>query len=405
VSQGETSSEADKKPAEGAPAEKPADAAAAAGAAPGAAPAEGAPAEAKAGDAKTAEGEAAEPAKPKGDRSTHFIFEHKVFAIPGARFLMAPDTHRPVYSVPLGALKGMMDLQLVRSSFSIKAGSPDDEVLTVVGKSLKYVKDIRPGDTIPNELLDGSASWSVSDQHRMIAKNRLMLQLASWVTGRETVVTDMEHLQQVVEDPAMKKNISDGIAKMAGQLGLPEEKKEEVLDRIDKLARELCYIEALRSRLNELKLIPLKLREIEHYFRRNKTLGQEVQQIIRLIRPPLQAYSGHFDQVDAQTGEIVAALKNLDNQINYVRESRDELHQKFMVWDKMHEKWREVVIEVGEEPLELIHETYRFAAHNFLQPKSWQLNITTGIPGAKPGAPGAKPKEKAKIKIEGKARL
>jgi hypothetical protein len=399
VSQGETPTEAEKTPAEGAPADKPADAQAAATPAAAPAPAEGEAA------GQPAEGEAAEAAKPKGDRSTHFIFEHKVFAIPGARFLLAPDTHRAVYSVPLGALKGMMDLQLVRSSFGIKAGSPDDEVLTVVGKSLKYVKDIRPGDTIPNELLDGSASWSVSDQHRMIAKNRLMLQLASWVTGRETVVTDMEHLQQVVEDPAMKKNINDGIAKMAAHLGIPEEKKEEVLDRIDKLARELCYIEALRSRLNELKLIPLKLREIEHYFRRNKTLGQEVQQIIRLIRPPLQAYSGHFDQVDAQTGEIVAALKNLDNQINYVRESRDELHQKFMVWDKMHEKWREVVIEVGEEPLELIHETYRFAAHNFLQPKSWQLNITTGIPGAKPGAPGAKPKEKAKIKIEGKARL
>jgi hypothetical protein len=399
LSQGETPTEAEKTPAGGASADKPADAQAAATPAAAPAPAEGEAA------SQPAEGETAEAAKPKGDRSTHFIFEHKVFAIPGARFLLAPDTHRAVYSVPLGALKGMMDLQLVRSSFGIKAGSPDDEVLTVVGKSLKYVKDIRPGDTIPNELLDGSASWSVSDQHRMIAKNRLMLQLASWVTGRETVVTDMEHLQQVVEDPTMKKNISDGIAKMAGQLGLPEEKKEEVLDRIDKLARELCYVEALRSRLNELKLIPLKLREIEHYFRRNKTLGQEVQQIIRLIRPPLQAYSSHFDQVDAQTGEIVGALKNLDNQISYVRESRDELHQKFMIWDKMHDKWKEVVIEVGEEPLELIHETYRFAAHNFLQPKAWQLNITTGVPGQKPGAPGAKPKEKAKIKIEGKARL
>jgi len=238
----------------------------------------------------------------------------------------------------------------------------------------------------------------------MIAKNRLMLQLASWVTGRETVVTDLEHLQQVVDDPKMKQNIQDGVAKMAVQLGIPEDKKEEVLDRIDKMARELCYIEALRGRLNDLKLIPLKLREIEHYFRRNKTLGQEVQQIIRLVHPPLQAYTSQFDQVDAQTSELVAALKNLDNQIAYIRESRDELHQKFMIWDKMYDTWKAVEIEVGEEPLELIHETYRFAAHNFLQPKSWQLNISTGMP-AKPGAQAAKPKEKAKIKIEGKARL
>lgn len=393
MSQGETPSAPETKPAEAAAPDMPA----------AVAPAEGAPAPAE-GAAPSAEGEKTEAAKPTGDRATHFIFEHKVFAIPNSRFLLAPDTHRPVLSVPLGALKGMMDLQLVRASFGIKAGSPDDEVLTVVSKSLKFVKDIRPGDTIPNELLDGTASWSVSDQHRMIAKNRLMLQLASWVTGRETVVTDMEHLQQVVDDPNMKKNIQDGVAKMAGQLGIPPEKKEEVLDRIDKLARELCYIEALRSRLNELKLIPLKLREIEHYFRRNKTLGQEVQQIIRLIRPPLQAYTNHFDQVDAQTSEIVAALKNMDNQVAYIRESRDELHQKFMIWDRMHERWTSVEIEVGEEPLELIHDTYRFAAHNFLQPKSWQLNISTGMP-AKGAAPGAKPKEKAKIKIEGKARL
>lgn len=400
MSQGDASTPSENKPAETPAPEKPAEGAVApvAQAADDAKPVEGA--------APAAEGEKKDAAPPaaKGDRSTHFVFEHKVFAIPNSKFLLAPDTHRPVLSVPLGALKGMMDLQLVRSSFGIKAGSPDDEVLGIVAKSLKYVKDIRPGDTIPNELLDGSASWSVSDEHRMIAKNRLMLQLASWVTGRETVVTDLEHLQQVVDDPNMKQNIQDGVTKMAGQLGVPEEKKEEVLDRIDKIARELCYIEALRGRLGELKLIPLKLREIEHYFRRNKTLGQEVQQIIRLIRPPLQAYSNQFDQVDAQTSELVAALKNMDNQIHYIRESRDELHQKFMVWDKMYDKWKTVEIEVGEEPLELIHDTYRFAAHNFLQPKAWQLNISSSA-GIKPGAGAAKPKEKAKIKIEGKARL
>ena len=34
-------------------------------------------------------------------------------------------------------------------------------MLKPVAQGLKYVKDIRPGDTIPRELLDGTASWSI----------------------------------------------------------------------------------------------------------------------------------------------------------------------------------------------------------------------------------------------------
>lgn len=58
-----------------------------------------------------------------------------------------------------------------------------------------------------------------------------------------------------------------------------------------------------------------------------------------LIRAPLADFDSMFTQADAQTGEILAVLRNIGAQTKFIREMRDELHHRLMLWDEMITPW------------------------------------------------------------------
>jgi hypothetical protein len=116
------------------------------------------------------------------DRSTHFAFQHKVFSIKDAVFRLS-QTEEPLFRVELGDLKCGVSVPSLRNEFGIKPESDDGKLLGLIEKALRFVKEIRPGDSIPKELLDGSCSWSVEDRHRKLAHNRMTVQLVSWLSG------------------------------------------------------------------------------------------------------------------------------------------------------------------------------------------------------------------------------
>ncbi|MEQ8587991.1 MAG: hypothetical protein RIB31_18265 [Thalassobaculaceae bacterium] len=203
-----------------------------------------------------------EAASDKLDPNTHFVFQHRVFKLPDARFELSGRDRNPVMRVELGDIDAVIPIDDVASEFGIMPDSPDGKLLVTVSNSLKYVKDIRPGDSIPSELLDGTASWRVEDHHRELAKNRLMVQVATWLTGAESVVLDMAELRRMSTDADMQQRVRDGITKIADSLGLGADRRNEVLDMIDRFARELCYIEALRDRYNSARGISTRTTSI-----------------------------------------------------------------------------------------------------------------------------------------------
>src|SRR5947209_6955453 len=91
------------------------------------------------------------PEPRKAEKPTHFVFEHAVFSVKEACFVLSPQTGEPSYNVPLGDVKASLPVDTVASSFGIGKSSPDAELLQIVKSSLKFVKEIRPGDSIPSE--------------------------------------------------------------------------------------------------------------------------------------------------------------------------------------------------------------------------------------------------------------
>ena len=95
-------------------------------------------------------------------------------------------------------------------------------------------------------------------------------------------------------------------------------------------------------------------------------------QMQKLFRTPMTEYQTIFDQVDAQSGEILSLMRNLDSQIAFTRKQRDELHTRFMDWEELLVKWVDVTIERSNANEQLIKTTYRFLAQRYLKTNVWK---------------------------------
>jgi hypothetical protein len=292
-----------------------------------------------------------------------------VFNVEGAYFAPAPDSGEALFHVVLGEIKGAMTLNAMRGEFGIQPESADGKLLGVVERSLRYVKKIFPNDSIPREVLDGTASWSVEDRHREIASSRLSYQLATWIGGKESVVSDADQLQMLVDDPLIKKRILEAFDKMADTLKL--ENKQEIVDRIDVLARELAYIEALRERFGAVKLIQDKLSGVAKVYARDRHTLDEISRMQMLVRTPIGEFLNLFKSIDTETGEIVALMKDLQGRVDFIRNMRDELHFMLMKWDDLIAQWQEQPVERSDALIPLFKKTYQFLAQNYRPSSNW----------------------------------
>ncbi len=307
------------------------------------------------------------------DRSTHFMFEHRVFNVKGAHFAYTVDGVEPAFHVTLGELRAALRLPALRNEFGIVSESPDGKLLDIIERSLKYVKEIRPGDSIPRELLDGSASWTVEERHRAIARGRLAVQVVSWLSGKETVIVNEHELARLVEDPETKSRMQAATAEIAEKLGIGASRKQEVIDRIDDLGRELAYIEALRDRYTTAKSITAKINHLAKLYRADRAMVQDISRVQSLMVRPIAEFENTFGQVDAATCEIMTVLRKFDTQVKFIRDMRDELHTRLMVWDPLIEKWATLDPSRSPECEAAVKDAYRFAARYFPQRQDWKL--------------------------------
>ena len=311
------------------------------------------------------------PAASASPRATHFEFLHPVFGVKGGYFAFMRPSDEIGFYFPFGEMYAVTPMERLQFEFELDPAGVDVRLMQTVAQGLRHVREIRPGDSIPKEILDGTASWSVEDKHHEIARDRLDLQVWSWLQGRERVIVLHQSQEQVAGDPYTLKAIAKGHQALAAALGHGEGGAEEVKFQLERIRREIVYVEGLRDRYAFIRDIASGLRRYNRIFGKNKTTEGEIGRARALMRTPVQLFDSMFAQVDARTGEIVALLKNPDVAIERIRENRDDLHFAFMIWDALIEKWQDAVYERGGEGLALIKETYRFLAINYTAEVSW----------------------------------
>ena len=304
-------------------------------------------------------------AAPAGARNTHFDFQAKVFQAPGACFMIKGRDKQPMFMVEMGGGQGIVSLSDLRKAFSIEAGSHDDKLIERAAAGLHYVPDIKPGDEIPNELLDGSASWTVARRHKQIAREKIQVQLLSWMSGTPVSYATQEDLKRILESDENKKGLKDAFARAAVALGHQASETDKVLDRIETMARELCYIEALRERAQEVVKIQANLETLTKVYNTDLRASADITRMKILIVKGIDELRDVLDNIDAEVADVMSALKSIDNIIKSVRKARDELHHILMEWDPTLAKWQNLNMVKSQEIDKAMASTYQFLAGRF----------------------------------------
>lgn len=304
-------------------------------------------------------------------RATHFEFKHGVFNVKGGYFAFMRPSDEVGFYFPLGDMFGVTPIERIQREFQLDPAGDDVRLLLTTAQGLRYVREIRPGDSIPKEILDGTASWSVEDKHHTLAKDRLDLQVWSWLKGREQVIAIRQNQEQIAGDPGIQRDIAEGYQMLGQALGLAS---EEVAFQLERIRREIVYVEALRDRYVFIREIAQGLARYNRIYGKSKTVEGEIARARALMQTPLKLFDSRFAQVDAKTGNVSALLKNADAAIELIRNSRDDLHFGFMIWDDLIEKWKDAVYERGDGAMALVKETYRFLATNYAAAVSWTLS-------------------------------
>ena len=123
-----------------------------------------------------------------------------------------------------GGSTAALPLRSLQAEFGIDDASADGQMLARVARSLDFVIDLRLGDPLPVEVLDGAASWQPSPKHQELAMSRLKLQLVSQLeadTATDWGKAEPRAVLAAAKDPGLRLSLQAAYVEAATLLGFP----------------------------------------------------------------------------------------------------------------------------------------------------------------------------------------
>ena len=193
------------------------------------------------------------------------------------------------------------------------------------------------------------------------------------MSGDEMLVTEPEQLAQIVEDPKTREKINTAFIEAAESLGLGRDRREDVISLVGNLAEELAFIETLRVQFHKIEAIHEMVEELQQKYKAEMSVMEVINPVVRLFKIALDGLRESFDEIDAQTGEILSVLKNIASQTKFIRDARDDLHRRLWAWEGQIEAWGSTMVKRSQHNENLLDELYRFLAQRFLPTQEWEL--------------------------------
>jgi hypothetical protein len=330
---------------------------------------------------------AAEPAEPwddqADDRPTIVTLAHGVFRrFPDAHFQRAAGDGMPVLMVQLADAPAALPLRAIQREFGIADDSPDGIVLGMIGEALDFVGVLHIGDRFPPEVLNGDASWQPDARHFELALGRLRNALVAWRTeagkGVQARPADAAAPQAAGGDVAggqagFRDHLTDAFRAAAAELGLA--RAEDAVAMVEDLAHELAHIEFLREHLiiGQIRMQNV-LAAVLPQMRADRNRSETVVQVGRLLAVALERTRARFDEIDAQTAEVMATLRNLPAQRAFIRSTRDFLHRSWRAFGPILARWTAIDPAAPVGLRAAIDEAYAFLAPRYMAVQDWLEN-------------------------------
>ena len=310
------------------------------------------------------------------DRPDTCVLQHKVFGMfADPLFRRAETDDAPVMVVQMGEREGAMPLRSLAREFNLDEHSDDCRMLSLIAEALDFVAALRPGDPLPSEVLTGAASWTPSAAHVDLANARLQLQLVEWLRsgqhsgGGALEITPEDLAGDHVSAP-IRQIIHDALGLAAQALGLLD--GDAVLRKIEDLASELAYIEALRDRLlGRVEAMTVKLDRLSLVRQADSGQAETLARVRQFTRAALSQFRHRFEEQDAQIGEVMAALRHIESHRNFIRANRDWLYRSQRAWDPILAAWDEAEPVPDEAMRNLLARTYHFLAPRYMPTTEW----------------------------------
>ena len=298
------------------------------------------------------------------------VLQNPVFTTLGVvTFRRAECDGEPVMAVALGERVAAMPLPSLRREFAIADGSPDGRMLRLIAESLNYVTALRFGDELPTEVLTGSASWDPLPRHQRRAAARLRMRLLAWVdpTISDSDAADLDMLES---DPRLRAGVQRAFVQVAAALDLPN--AASVVSLVARIAEELSYIEALcETLLARVQTLAGQIGQLTSGAPVTSERQGTLMQVRRLTRLALTQIGNRFADVDVQSGDVLATLRNVEGHRSFVRSNRDSLYCSRRAWDPVFLDWAAAGLAIDEFTWPRLARTYHFLAPRFMPVQEW----------------------------------
>ena len=314
------------------------------------------------------------PRLASDEQPTSCVLAHRGFGLLGTPlFRRAESDSTPVMVVTLGERQVALPLRSLQREFAIEDDAPDGRMLGLIAESLEFVSVLRIGDPLPREVCTGEASWDPDAMHLALASARLRVQLVAWLnvgTAADAPEVNTDTLLRLDDDPVLRRQVQEALDHAATALGL--DGQEAVVQLLEGLAHELAFIEALRDRLLRpvQTMVHLIVRMVQAW-RGAASQTETLTQVRRLSAIALKDIARRFDELDAQTGEVMAALRNADSQRAVIRANRDWLYRSQRAWQPIVDDWAAAGTNYDEVSRSLLTRTYHFLAPRYMPVTEW----------------------------------
>ncbi|MFT5540614.1 MAG: hypothetical protein ACI82H_002148 [Alphaproteobacteria bacterium] len=300
-----------------------------------------------------------------------FNFQHRIFSLDGCVFRKTSGDDTIALFVPMGEVMAALQINQIKLEFEIDPDSEDQKLMDLAAQALQYVRQVYPGDSIPSEVINGKAPWMVEEKHLRLAKARLDMLIVSWKTSEDISKIKQSDLVARAESDETKKMVDAAYEEIADALEIEENKREQVLELLEKLAQELSYVEALREKFREILNLQVKLKGLYSTYQTEKSISESISRRNSLLEVQIRQYFEKFDEFDTYMAEIISILRRFEAQVTFIRGERDAFRQTYVLWEDMLNLWN--TFEGGRNAISenLVRETYRFAAQHFVRTDDW----------------------------------
>ena len=293
----------------------------------------------------------------------HFVFAHKVFTVEDGYFSLL-NRSEPVFNAKLGELTAIIDFPRLKAEFGIEPETPDGIMLQSIREALKIVKIVNPGDKIPSELLDGTASWNFDPRMREMTKTKVVNSILEWYRSTDQVaVAD-------TDEPADPVDTSFENLGRALKIGGASPRKH-IAEMVERMSDELTYIEAIGERLAQISAMRNFIRATLKSSAQDAEFGQELMRIDDLITEPIKMLGGKIRDARAKSFNVMNGFGKFQEHTAYLRGVRDQMRWELMDWDDIFYSWKEATSDGGQVTAELCRRIYRLLAEKYARGQSW----------------------------------